>query len=91
MISLFSIIKKHPITTTVALFVAILIISTLVVAFHCSFPGCRRSFNVNSNMQRHYWNHSMIGRFVSVYLKKAHSCSSLPLLQQPPIILQSLS
>ncbi|KAK0213440.1 hypothetical protein DFS33DRAFT_1249237, partial [Desarmillaria ectypa] len=26
--------------------------------FRCPYPGCGRSFNVNSNMQRHYRNHS---------------------------------
>ena len=27
------------------------------LAFVCSYPGCNRRFNVNSNMRRHYRNH----------------------------------
>lgn len=27
------------------------------IAFVCSYPGCNRRFNVNSNMRRHYRNH----------------------------------
>ncbi|KAG7441009.1 uncharacterized protein BT62DRAFT_863486, partial [Guyanagaster necrorhizus] len=26
--------------------------------FRCPFPGCGREFNVNSNMRRHYRNHT---------------------------------
>ncbi|KAK0209465.1 hypothetical protein IW262DRAFT_1250093, partial [Armillaria fumosa] len=26
--------------------------------FQCPFPGCGREFNVNSNMRRHYRNHT---------------------------------
>ncbi|KAK0447025.1 uncharacterized protein EV420DRAFT_1240878, partial [Desarmillaria tabescens] len=26
--------------------------------FQCPFPGCGRGFNVNSNMRRHYRNHT---------------------------------
>ncbi|KAF8911423.1 hypothetical protein CPB85DRAFT_1216320 [Mucidula mucida] len=29
--------------------------------FRCPFPGCGREFNVNSNMRRHYRNHSTSG------------------------------
>ncbi|SJL15184.1 uncharacterized protein ARMOST_18670 [Armillaria ostoyae] len=52
--------------------------------FHCPFPGCGRSFNVNSNMQRHYRNHSMTGGPASVYPKEAHSSSSSSLPQHHP-------
>ncbi|KAJ7062559.1 hypothetical protein C8F01DRAFT_101251 [Mycena amicta] len=27
--------------------------------FHCPYPNCGRAFNVNSNMRRHYRNHSV--------------------------------
>jgi hypothetical protein len=30
-----------------------------ITAFHCPYPNCGREFNVNSNMRRHYRNHSM--------------------------------
>ncbi|KAK0183670.1 hypothetical protein F5146DRAFT_941453, partial [Armillaria mellea] len=29
--------------------------------FQCPFPGCGRGFNVNSNMRRHYRNHTNPG------------------------------
>ncbi len=29
-----------------------------LIAFQCPFPGCGREFNVNSNMRRHYRNHT---------------------------------
>ncbi|KAK0492395.1 hypothetical protein EDD18DRAFT_1184396 [Armillaria luteobubalina] len=32
--------------------------------FRCPFPGCRREFNVNSNMRRHYRNHASPQLFV---------------------------
>ncbi|KAJ7024896.1 hypothetical protein C8F04DRAFT_897249, partial [Mycena alexandri] len=37
--------------------------TTLVpcVPFHCPHPGCGRAFNVNSNMRRHFRNHSSPG------------------------------
>lgn len=34
---------------------------TLPEAFQCAFPGCSRSFNVESNMRRHYRNHEHNG------------------------------
>ncbi|KAK0462296.1 uncharacterized protein EV420DRAFT_1523962 [Desarmillaria tabescens] len=44
--------------------------------FRCPYPGCGRSFNVNSNMQRHYRNHSMTGGPASVYPKESRSSST---------------
>ncbi|KAK0212068.1 hypothetical protein DFS33DRAFT_1463469 [Desarmillaria ectypa] len=47
--------------------------------FRCPFPGCGREFNVNSNMRRHYRNHTNPGATSS---GPAHSSSSS--LQQYP-------
>lgn len=33
----------------------------MLSAFRCPFPGCGREFNVNSNMRRHYRNHTNPG------------------------------
>ncbi|KAG6823558.1 hypothetical protein H0H93_003435, partial [Arthromyces matolae] len=32
-----------------------------MTAFRCPWPGCAREFNVNSNMRRHYRNHTTTG------------------------------
>ena len=35
------------------------------VAYVCPFPGCGRKFNVNSNMRRHFRNHTSSSRHVA--------------------------
>ncbi|KAG9309764.1 hypothetical protein JVU11DRAFT_10138 [Chiua virens] len=32
--------------------------NVLLIAYRCPYPGCGREFNVNSNMRRHWRNHS---------------------------------
>ncbi|KAK0472581.1 hypothetical protein IW261DRAFT_1507166 [Armillaria novae-zelandiae] len=39
--------------------------------FRCPFPGCRREFNVNSNMRRHYRNHASMPR---IFPERPRTC-----------------
>lgn len=36
-----------------------MLIIIIFLAFQCPYPNCGREFNVNSNMRRHYRNHSI--------------------------------